>query len=750
MARVFPGGTATDVITTQPSYNSDVVMSMALWVYRTGSGGNSLGRFAVKNTTTALDYSLFVGSTTLQFETDYSTTDGKWSVPWGAGRDNSWQHVAVTYNRSSTANVPTIYINGVAQTLSTTASPAGTPVSSNSSWLIGNNPPATRVFQGSIAEFAVWAKILTASQIAALAQGYSPLFFIGGTRVYAPLSDITGRLNLRAGGSTVTGTTMGTHPKIIYPNSIQSFYGNTSAPTSNASVPSISLPLSIGAISTATTGLANTSAILLPLTISAATTVQSVNLAIPSIALPLVVGAITTANTANATTSSISLPLTIGAVTTSATSLLRPGAVSLGLTIGTVNSFVQAKPSTTNINIAIGAIGSAVLANTSVVSLGLAFGGANAQGSTGLDSFYIDCGSAVDYVDTNARTWVADAYATGGSMATTPNATSGTPDSMLYQSVRIGSAFSYAFPIRNDTYNVTLHFVEPASWAGVGARKFHIDAEGSRVYTDFDISARAGGINIATTCTFSTVVSDGELNIAFTQGNNPALVSAIQIESASVPLQARPPSIPLPLAINSLVGQGVATPPSISLPLNIGAIIAASNGSLSIPNISIGLLVGSISTNTTALIKPNSISLPLTISSLVVQSQGAITPPVVLLPLSIGAIVATTGVSIPNIGIGLLVSNVGTKTTALVYPGSANIGLAVSSFGVKTTAFVSPSSILLALTLGQINTGSIGVIPVTYGGMSNVRLKNRVIDIIPIAGRSKVENIGGKIGRAHV
>lgn len=78
-------------------------------------------------------------------------------------------------------------------------------------------------FAGGIAECALWNRILTAGEIKAIGQGFSPLFFPNGRVFYSP---INGRNNPErnysgAGSSgTVTGTTFLDHPPVIYPNSV--------------------------------------------------------------------------------------------------------------------------------------------------------------------------------------------------------------------------------------------------------------------------------------------------------------------------------------------------------------------------------------------------------------------------------------------------------------------------------------------------------------------------------------------------
>ena len=139
------------------------------------------------------------------------------------------------------------------------------------------------------------------------------------------------------------------------------------------------------------------------------------------------------------------------------------------------------------------------------------------------------------YSTPNGRRFAGDAYFAGGtvSAATTRNI-AGTADDYLYQTGRHGSSFAYNIPTGNGSYDVVLHFAE-TYWGntvpgGAGSRKFHVDLEGARKLTDYDIFARAGGALRAAQETFRVTVTDGTLNVAFLKGaaDNPA-VKAIEV-----------------------------------------------------------------------------------------------------------------------------------------------------------------------------------------------------------------------------
>ncbi|MBD0254803.1 MAG: S8 family serine peptidase [Cytophagales bacterium] len=148
--------------------------------------------------------------------------------------------------------------------------------------------------------------------------------------------------------------------------------------------------------------------------------------------------------------------------------------------------------------------------------------------------FRVNAGGTL-FATLDARSFVADAYFAGGvvSRATTLGI-AGTADDYLYQTGRHGTSFSYNFPTGNGSYDVVLHFAETyfgsAAPGGTGSRKFHVDLEGVRKLTDYDVFARAGGALRVAQETFRVTVSDGTLNVAFLKGSadNPA-VKAIEV-----------------------------------------------------------------------------------------------------------------------------------------------------------------------------------------------------------------------------
>jgi hypothetical protein len=108
---------------------------------------------------------------TLAFIASFSGGDGKWHTPSGSHSFKRWTHVAASYDRSSPANLPRLYLDGVMQTLTTVTTPAGTWTNNAQPLTIGNGLSGTRTFNGLLDEVRIYDRILTAGEIAALAAG---------------------------------------------------------------------------------------------------------------------------------------------------------------------------------------------------------------------------------------------------------------------------------------------------------------------------------------------------------------------------------------------------------------------------------------------------------------------------------------------------------------------------------------------------------------------------------------------------
>jgi N-acetylneuraminic acid mutarotase len=158
----------------------------------------------------------------------------------------------------------------------------------------------------------------------------------------------------------------------------------------------------------------------------------------------------------------------------------------------------------------------------------------------------IDAAGDAGLTDSSGKFWAKDEFFTGGVADRNVFAVAGTPDDTLYATRRTGQ-FSCARPVENGNYTLRLLF---ADWnTSAGKRKFHVNVEGTRVLTNFDIVAEAGS-KTALVKTFDVAITDGSLNMAFTNVVSNASLSAFELVPAG-PVTA-------PLAPSGLTATGLS------------------------------------------------------------------------------------------------------------------------------------------------------------------------------------------------
>ena len=98
-------------------------------------------------------------------------TPGYWHAPNNAVALNAWSHVCATYDRSSSANDPVLYVNGVSQTPTEYYTPSGSADDDSAgNLLMGNLAATTQTFDGKIDEVRVYNRLLSAEEVRALYQ----------------------------------------------------------------------------------------------------------------------------------------------------------------------------------------------------------------------------------------------------------------------------------------------------------------------------------------------------------------------------------------------------------------------------------------------------------------------------------------------------------------------------------------------------------------------------------------------------
>lgn len=151
----------------------------------------------------------------LTYQRSFSTTNGIWE---SSDRPlQTWAHWLLTYDSSSTANDPSMYYNGALDTgVTEYSTPSGTATSGSASVYIGNRADLGRIFDGRFCEYAIWDRILSAGEIAALASGHAPAFFPVGRIMYLPMTRAAADLD--NGSASYSNGAVQAHPRVIYPS----------------------------------------------------------------------------------------------------------------------------------------------------------------------------------------------------------------------------------------------------------------------------------------------------------------------------------------------------------------------------------------------------------------------------------------------------------------------------------------------------------------------------------------------------
>ena len=130
----------------------------------------------------------------------------EWEV---ALSDDTWFAIAAVYDRSSTANNPRLFVNGIERPMTPLPGPVGTPETSQDSIIIADNNPGTqKIEDGDLAECAYWNRILDDPELIALTLGDSARFFAEGLTFHEPWITASGAEERQGLDWTTVGSPM--------------------------------------------------------------------------------------------------------------------------------------------------------------------------------------------------------------------------------------------------------------------------------------------------------------------------------------------------------------------------------------------------------------------------------------------------------------------------------------------------------------------------------------------------------------
>lgn len=207
--------TTTKITTSYTTHNTQRTYS--IWAIREGEGEGNLGRYFEKRVAGAQVELLFnQSSADVAFA---RSTGGIWTCARPTA--NVWHNIIITYDYGTLSNDPIPYIDGVAQSLTSSTDPSAI-ADNTDAYVIGNRgSDDARTWDGGLCEFAIWNRILTAAEAASIgADAFSPLFYPASLVFYAPM--IRNVFDYKGTGAlTETATAVRAHPRIIYPSPAQ-------------------------------------------------------------------------------------------------------------------------------------------------------------------------------------------------------------------------------------------------------------------------------------------------------------------------------------------------------------------------------------------------------------------------------------------------------------------------------------------------------------------------------------------------
>jgi beta-galactosidase len=227
-------GTSADATFASPDANQ---ITLTAWVRADAQGNSVFPRI--------LDtpgYRLFFrfdasGSNVLDFAT-YSTVNGDWFTGQKTVGIGSWYNVVASYDRTSFANLPALYVNGVKLPVTTHASPSGAQPAYTGTGYIGNVAALNRAWNGSIDELRIYNRILSDTEVKALASmppaNLAPVVSAGSNQniIWPAAASLNGSVT-DDGKPNPPGAVTTTWSELSGPGTVT--FGNSNSPATTAS-----------------------------------------------------------------------------------------------------------------------------------------------------------------------------------------------------------------------------------------------------------------------------------------------------------------------------------------------------------------------------------------------------------------------------------------------------------------------------------------------------------------------------------
>lgn len=148
----------TTALTTHATFRSYVWRARPL-----SAGGGGFGRVFEKTNSVSSVESVQYRTSVQSYLRGHSTTSGIWT--WASAL-NDEVISALSYDSSSTSNIPTVYVNGAQTAVTTLVTPSGTPTTNTDPFLIGNRGiDLLREWDGLLADFLIFDRLLTDAEL---------------------------------------------------------------------------------------------------------------------------------------------------------------------------------------------------------------------------------------------------------------------------------------------------------------------------------------------------------------------------------------------------------------------------------------------------------------------------------------------------------------------------------------------------------------------------------------------------------
>ncbi len=175
----FNGTSSYVEVPAATSINDLPAMTISAWIYPRSLGGSGIPRIVDKSSGTAPLSGWFFRLSTSNFLTFTVDYDGATNLDRGSAtavKLNTWQHVLVTWDGSSSQTGIRMYINGAEVSYTAVSDGVGNRVADNGSKMaIGNDAQANgRVFDGTIDDVRMYNRVISADEI-------KRLYKMGGT-----------------------------------------------------------------------------------------------------------------------------------------------------------------------------------------------------------------------------------------------------------------------------------------------------------------------------------------------------------------------------------------------------------------------------------------------------------------------------------------------------------------------------------------------------------------------------------------